>query len=248
MTEPTDSFNCIIDMSRLLTILVLVNLYSCKKQENDKSIISNPNPPPANATAFSWLALGDSYTIGQGVIEEERYPAQTIEALKGVGIKIDTLRYIATSGWTTRALLNAIAERKPNNHTIVSLLIGVNDQNGGVDSGTYRKNFREALGKSISLANGKKENVFVLSIPDYSVTPYIEFADTAGIRKQLDAFNIINKEETAAFGCPYIDITPSTRLARTQRDLLCFDGLHPSRIEYFKWARELTPMIEKALK
>jgi len=250
MNEQANPVNCIEDMIRIYILFFLIFLLSCEKEKEGyaEPFVPNPPAPPSPVTVNTWLALGDSYTIGQGVPESDRYPAQTVSKLKEAGIKIDTLRYIATTGWTSNDLLNAIADRKPVNHTIVSLLIGVNDQYQGIDSGVYRKRFREALGKAISLANGKKENVFVLSIPDYSVTPYSQFADTTRIRKELDAFNIINKEETAKFGCPYLDITPSTRLGRTQRELIATDGLHPSGIEYLKWSKELAALIERVLK
>jgi lysophospholipase L1-like esterase len=247
--EQANLLKCIEGMIRSCLLSLLILLLSCDKELEPyvEPVVPNPPSPPPVAVN-SWLALGDSYTIGQGVTEKDRYPAQTITKLNEAGIKIDTLRYIATTGWTTNDLLNAITERKPFHHTIVSLLIGVNDQYQGVDSGAYRKRFREALGKAISLANGKKENVFVLSIPDYSVTPYSQFADTARIRRELDAFNMINREETAQFGCPYLDITTSTRLGRTQRELIAADGLHLSGIEYWKWAKELAPLMEKVLK
>ncbi|MFN6374135.1 MAG: SGNH/GDSL hydrolase family protein [Chitinophagia bacterium] len=237
-------------MIRSISLVLLIFLLSCEKDEQilSEPFVPNPPAPPTPVTINTWLALGDSYTIGQGVPQSDRYPAQTVAKLKESGIKIDTLRYIATTGWTTNDLMNAIAERKPVNHTVVSLLIGVNDQYQGVDSSVYRKRFRDALGKAISLANGKKENVIVISIPDYSVTPYSQFADTVRIRKELDAFNMINKEETALYGCPYLDITPSTRLGRTQRELIAADGLHPSGMEYLKWAKDLSPMLERILK
>lgn len=237
-------------MLRCFVIIGLIFLMGCKKNKVILSEPPLPNPPiiVKPPVINTWLALGDSYTIGQGVIEADRYPAQTVTRLRENGIMIDTLRYIATSGWSTQELLNAIAERKPYNHTIVSLLIGVNDQYRGIDSGVYRKNFREALGKAIGLASGKKENVFVISIPDYSITPYSQFNDTVKIRKELEAFNAINREETSKYGCPYLDITSSSRMGRTQPELIAADGLHFSGIEYWKWARDLAPMIERVLK
>ena len=237
-------------MIRCFTIIGLIFLLACKRNNDIVPAPPLPNPPFVTKPAVinTWLALGDSYTIGQGVLEADRYPAQTVTRLRENNIMIDTLRYIATTGWSTQDLLNGIAERKPFNHTIVSLLIGVNDQYRGIDSGVYRKNFREALGKAISLANGKKENVFVISIPDYSITPYSRFNDTTKIRKELETFNAINQEETSKFGCPYLDITPSSRMGRTQPELIAADGLHFSGIEYWKWARDLAPLIERVLK
>ena len=202
---------------------------------------------PGFAVPNTWLALGDSYTIGQGVAASERYPAQTVEFLIQKGISVSALDYIATTGWTTMDLQNAINSRKPENHTIVSLLIGVNDQYQKRDTTGYRQRFAGLLGNAISLANGKKENVFVLSIPDYSVTPYAITSDTARMRLEIDWFNQINKQVTATFGCPYLDITGFTREGRTNRDLISGDGLHPSGIDYKRWAEQLSIMIQKVL-
>lgn len=237
-------------MLRGFIIIGLICLTACKKDNSFlfQPVLINPSVTIKPPVIHTWLALGDSYTIGQSVQEADRYPAQTVTRLKENGIMIDTLRYIATSGWSTQELLNALSERKPYNHTIVSLLIGVNDQYRGIDSGVYRKNFREALGKAIYLANGKKQHVFVISIPDYSITPYCQFNDTTKIRKELEAFNAINKDETSKYGCPYLDITPSSRMGRTHPELIAADGLHFSGIEYWKWARDLAPLIENVLK
>jgi len=202
---------------------------------------------PGFALPNTWLALGDSYTIGQGVAASERFPAQTVEFLVQKGISVSALDYIATTGWTTTDLQNAINNKKPENHTIVSLLIGVNDQYQKRDTTGYRQRFAGLLGNAIALANGKKENVFVLSIPDYSVTPYASTSDTARMRIEIDWFNQINKQVTATYGCPYLDLTGFTREGRTNRDLISGDGLHPSGIDYKRWADQLSVMIQKVL-
>lgn len=204
--------------------------------------------PPTSFKVNTWLALGDSYTIGQGVTENERYPFQTVQLLKAAGVTIDTLDYIAHTGWMTVDLMRNIEQANPRNHSIVSLLIGVNDQYQGVPAEDYRVRFRTALGKAIGLAGGKKENVVVISIPDYGVTPYSSQADTIKIRKEIDLFNEINREETGKFGCPYLYITTSSRMARDNRDLICPDGLHHSGLEYGKWAQGLAPLIQQMLK
>lgn len=228
-------------------LMVLLQALACKKNEST-AVEPGPTPVvPGFAVPNTWLALGDSYTIGQGVAASERFPAQTVEFLVQKNISISALDYIATTGWTTTDLQNAINNKKPENHTIVSLLIGVNDQYQKRDTTGYRQRFAGLLGNAIALANGKKENVFVLSIPDYSVTPYAITSDTARMRLEIDWFNQINKQVTATYGCPYLDITGFTREGRTNRDLISGDGLHPSGIDYKRWADQLSVMIQKVL-
>lgn len=231
----------------MFLLMILLQALACKKNETP-NIEPGPTPVvPGFAQPNTWLALGDSYTIGQGVAAAERYPAQTVEILAQKGISVNSPNYIATTGWTTIDLQNAINNKKPENHTIVSLLIGVNDQYQKRDTTGYRQRFAGLLGNAITLANGKKENVFVLSIPDYSVTPYAITSDTARMRLEIDWFNQINKQVTATYGCPYLDITGFTREGRTNRDLISGDGLHPSGIDYKRWAEQLSIMIQKVL-
>lgn len=220
-------------------------LMACTKAKPGNTGYSIPN---ATGPVKTWLALGDSYTIGQSVTEAERFPAQTANILKQGGININTPTYIATTGWTTTNLMNSILAQNPGNYDVVSLLIGVNDQYQRHDTTGYRQRFTELLTKAIQLVNGKKENVFVVSIPDYSVTPFAAGSDTAQIRKEIDWFNAINKNVTANYNCPYLDITPSTREGRYDRSLIATDGLHPSGVEYKRWADRLAPMMLLVLK
>lgn len=223
--------------------VLLFLLMGCR-QETDQTVRNNP---PA-ITLKSFLALGDSYTIGQGVAAFERFPAQTAAWLQQKGITISALTYIATTGWTTTNLQTAINTQNPAQHDVVTLLIGVNDQYQTGDTTGYRQRFTSLLLKSVELARGKKENVVVLSIPDYSVTPFAANNDTARIRRQQDLFNAINKMVTLEQKIAYLDITPSTREARTNPALLATDGLHPSGLEYRKWAERLGPLLEAALR
>ena len=227
-------------------ILITISL-ACQRSEVPIST------PPGNSgiggvsLPRTWLALGDSYTIGQGVRDQDRFPDQTRERLARSQKSIDSLRYIAVTGWTTIDLLNAIGRENPPEHTVVSLLIGVNDQYRGWDSALYRTRFRDALQQALRLAGGKPSHVFVLSIPDYGVTAYAQHLDTARIRRELDGYNRINREIATASGCPYLDITPLTREARWNRQLICGDSLHPSGIDYGRWADRLAPMMEALL-
>lgn len=223
----------------VLLMLCLVVL-GCEKEVGSQTGVPIPNnlvpePPLAN----TWLALGDSYTIGQGVEADERFPAQAAVLLARKNIRIDTLTYLATTGWTTLDLQQALNSTQPKKHKIVSLLIGVNDQYRRWDSGGYRVRFRELLIKAIDLARGRNDHVWVLSIPDYAVTPYARFMDTARISREIDQFNRINRSVTAYFKCHYIDITGFTREGRFNPLLISEDGLHPSAIDYRRWAELL---------
>lgn len=231
-------------MKLLLINIIIFFLSACTKNAPSSTVVTTPSSP----IIHTWLALGDSYTIGQGVADNERFPTQTTAILLQQGMQVQSPTYIATTGWTTGNLQYGINSINPNKHTVVSLLIGVNDQYQRRDTTGYRQRVTDLLVKAIELANGKKQNVFVLSIPDYSVTPFASSYDTAQIRKEIDWFNNINRNVTQQYNCPYLDITPSTREARFNTSLIASDGLHPSGIEYKRWADKLVPLIMQALK
>ena len=233
-------------MYRVWIIILLSVLIACKKESAD-SIISSPVPfRPTPASPNTWLALGDSYTIGQGVQAGERFPAQAVDLLYKKNISVDTLTYLATTGWTTTDLLQAMDSRKPLPHKVVTLLIGVNDQYRRWDTGGYRTRFRELLVRAVGLARGNSKRVCVLSIPDYSVTPYARNMDTTRIRKEIDQFNQINRDETQLLGAVYVEITALTREGRMFPALIAGDGLHPSGMDYRRWADKLLPFLEGA--
>lgn len=201
-----------------------------------------------NDTGKRYLALGDSYTIGQNVAENERFPAQTVALLRAQNISIKDAQYIAVTGWTTTNLMAAINAQNPQGpFDVVTLLIGVNDQYQGVDTATYRTRFTQLLNKAVQLAGAKASHVFVLSIPDYSVTPFVQQADKARVRREVDLFNAINKQVTLLYNIAYADITSSTRQAQTNALLIANDGLHPSGSEYKKWAEMLAPLMKQVL-
>jgi lysophospholipase L1-like esterase len=232
--------------------LILLLFSACTKKQTSAVVATNSvvatNPPAGTAPLKTFLALGDSYTIGEGVTSSNRFPAQTIEWLRLNGVQFSALDYIAATGWITTALQNNINSLNPAPHDVVTLLIGVNDQYQQRDTTGYRQRFTTLLQRAIQLARDKKQNVFVLSIPDYSVTPFAVNTDTARIRTELGWFNAINKQITDSYQITYLDITPSTRLALTDRSLLATDGLHPSGLEYKKWAERLGPLMLPVLK
>jgi hypothetical protein len=144
-------------------------------------------------TSKTYLALGDSYTIGQSVDTADRYPVQTANLLRLKGVQLKDADIIAMTGWTTTNLIDALNNNPPKaNYSIVTLLIGVNNQYQHLSIDDYKIDFTELLNRSISYAGNNKDHVIVLSIPDYSVTPYAAGADTAQIAKEIDEFNAAN--------------------------------------------------------
>jgi len=193
-----------------------------------------------SATAMSqspikYLALGDSYTIGESVTEKERWPVQLAEALRKKGTQIDGPKLIATTGWRTDNLSNAIDIAKlKDEYGLVSLLIGVNNQYQGKPIETFTKEFEELLNTAIRLAGGKKENVFVVSIPDYGYTPFGK-PKQEKISKELDQYNNISREITEKYKVKYVYITDISRKGFEDPELVASDGLHPSGKQYAQW-------------
>lgn len=232
--------------SLLWTILTLFQLSTATGCSKSDSALIAPYSTYPDTSALSWLALGDSYTIGESVTSSERFPAQAIALLKSRGRNIASPIYIARTGWTTEDLQMAIDQSKlTNSYDIVTLLIGVNDQYQGKDTAGYRKRFTQLLQKAITLAHDKT-HVFVLSIPDYGVTPF--GGGSQGISREIDAFNAINKEVTISLSISYIDITPASRKVLSDASLTAKDGLHPSGKQYGLWAALLSDSIAVAVR
>jgi len=187
-----------------------------------------------------FLALGDSYTIGESVAESERWPNQLAAKLK-----IPQPKIIATTGWRTDNLKDAIdaASLKPE-YNLVSLLIGVNNQYQGKPIEVYEREFEELLQTAIKLAKGKKKNVFVVSIPDYGFTPFGK-AKQEKISAELDQYNAINKRIAAKYGVKYFNITEISRKGLEDAELVAGDGLHPSGKMYGQWVELIYSGLEK---
>lgn len=191
---------------------------------------------------YSYLALGDSYTIGEQVLPEENFPNQTILLLKDI---IATLEIIATTGWTTDELNTAIdAANISKQYDIVSLLIGVNNQYRGRAVENFEMEFERLLKRAIQFADNKANHVFVLSIPDWGVTPFAEGRDVKKIAEEIAAYNTICKITAAKFNTHFIDITTSQRVDGNKDEFLAEDKLHPSAKEYAKWAAQLAAAIK----
>jgi len=197
---------------------------------------------------FSYLALGDSYTIGEQVLPGENFPNQSIELLRKKGLQFDPPQIIAKTGWTTDELDAAINEAGiSGQYDIVSLLIGVNNQYRGRPVKNFEIEFEHLLQRAIQFANNKPDRVFVLSIPDWGITPFAEGRDRKQVAEEIDAYNYICETSAKQFLANFINITVSQREDGTKAEFLAADGLHPSGKEYKKWATKLADAILKEI-
>lgn len=226
---------------RTLLLLFSTLLFACAP---------NPPRPVLGATdmpALRYLALGDSYTIGEKVPEKGRWPNQLAKLLESEGTKID-VTIIARTGWTVDELWQGIQANPPvGTYDLVTLLIGVNDQYRGYPLDGYREDFRFMLGKAIEYADGDPKKVVVLSIPDWGFTPFAATRDTEPISQQIDEFNAVNLEETRSAGAHYVDVTIISRMAMDDFDLIAGDRLHPSAKMYTMWADKVLPVVREIL-
>lgn len=193
---------------------------------------------------MKYLALGDSYTIGELVTTKDNFPNQVVEKLAQQEITCELTNTIAVTGWTTAELIEAIEKEKPlANHDWVTLLIGVNNQYRGQDKALYEKEFCKLLNDSILYTNGRPSQVIVLSIPDWGMTPFNTKRAVKKVSDEIDAYNKINKKWTEKMGCKYIDITPLTRKFSNNEDYLTEDKLHLTGQMYSIWADEIVDII-----
>jgi lysophospholipase L1-like esterase len=204
--------------------------------------------PVSVEKTYTLLALGDSYTIGEGVLLHENFPYQVTVWLRKTGLNFQAPEIIAKTGWTTDELLAAI-----NHHSFlptydfVTLLIGVNNQYRGRSPEEYKMEFESLLKQAIRFAGNKNDRVIVLSIPDWGATPFAEGRDRQKIASEIDAYNTANKAIAEMSGVHYINITPGTREVAGNPEWLAGDGLHPSAKEYARWATMIAPIIKAKL-
>lgn len=210
------------------------------------AVITTAMHPPV----YTLLSLGDSYTIGEAVEEKERFPNQAVALLQQQGYHFKAPQIIAKTGWTTDELAEAIKAHHLNGtYNFVTLLIGVNNQYRNRPLDNYRQEFRQLLHTAIQYAGGNAAHVIVVSIPDWGVTPFA-LNDSRGpdeIGRQIDAFNAINREEAQLHKVHYADITPDSKLAKTNPELIAGDGLHPSGKMYAGWAQKVAAEIAAQL-
>ena len=196
-----------------------------------------------------FLALGDSYTIGEGISAKNRWPNQLVKLLKAEGTHTE-VTIIARTGWTVDELWEGIQANPPDGtYDLVTLLIGVNDQYRSYPAEWYREKFRFLLPKAISYTGGHPHNLIVLSIPDWGVTPFAaQRGDTEQISQMIDQFNAVNLEETKSLGAHYVDVTVISRKVLDDFDLITDDRLHPSGKMYAMWAEKVLPIALEVLR
>lgn len=197
---------------------------------------------------FTFLSLGDSYTIGESVPLHESFPYQALQLLRNKGLHFHAPEIVAKTGWTTFELAEHILHTKLDEHyDFVTLLIGVNNQYRGLSVEDYATDFEFLLKKAIHFAAEKSNHVIVLSIPDWGYTNFAKGKETKKITEDIDVFNAINKSISLQHKVHYVEITGSSRKAINDSSLLAADGLHYSAKEHAKWAKEVAAIIEKII-
>lgn len=233
-------------------VMVILALISCQGQAQQLNI---PEP-------LRFLALGDSYTIGQSVSAEERWPQQLFDSLSVRGFATDTVRVIATTGWTTLNLMDAISGKglKDDGYNLVSLLIGVNDQYQGKPFDQYQPRLEALIDSALSFLNQDTSRLFIVSIPDYAYTPFGQNFNPGKISSEIDQYNAVNQSVAEAYGLAWFNVTPVSRQGLDEPDLVAPDNLHPSSVQYTRWVELMLdavgnpvvgtaePMVDHALR
>lgn len=215
-----------------------------KHRKGGKVVINASSQNNLNAVSLRILALGDSYTIGECVLPEERWPVQLAAKLRLRGLAVTEPVIIAVTGWTTDELWQGMDQAAPApGFDLVTLLIGVNNQYRGRSLDQYKEQFAALLRRAVTLAGGQAGRLLVLSIPDWGVTPFGQASGRPGISAEIDAFNAANRAITHQAGAVYVDITPISRAAIHDPALLAEDGLHPSGKMYARWVEAVLQVI-----
>ncbi len=206
-------------------------------------------PAPASPVPGSYLALGDSYTIGEGVAEADRWPVQLARLAQQSGSALLAPEIIACTGWTTAELQDAIqSAHNQKTYDLVSPLIGVNNQYRDQDPAIYRAEFRLLLATAVRFAGARPGRVVVLSIPDWGQSPFAQGRDQAQISREIDQFNAVAQDECRQAGIAFVDITPLTRAAAGDCTQFTVDGLHYTGTQMRLWAQQALPVVQGLLK
>ncbi|MDB5230039.1 MAG: hydrolase family protein [Chitinophagaceae bacterium] len=197
----------------------------------------------------SYLALGDSYTIGEGLPLHESFPYQLIQLLREKGLHFYAPEIVAQTGWTTSELAEHLLHHQLNEkYDFATLLIGVNNQYRGLSIEDYKTDFEFLLRKAVHYAGGISDHVFILSIPDYSKTPFVKGKDTHKIETEINAYNELNKNIAQQQKVQYISITDESKKTAKDKSLLAADGLHYSAVAYKTWAESIAEKISELIK
>jgi lysophospholipase L1-like esterase len=222
----------------IISLLVIFSITSCLNHEEEKGEMENNQ---ALNKTINYLALGDSYTIGEGVEQSERWPNQLGKELEQLNYTINSIDIIARTGWTTNNLLRAIDNSEIKEYNLVSLLIGVNNQYQGLPFSSFEMELELLLNKSIELA-GDVNRIFVVSIPDYGVTPFGK-SNSERIKDEIDKYNEYISDQCKSRNIPFINITDISRDLGDSEGALAPDNLHPSGSQYKKWVDKILPVV-----
>lgn len=228
-------------MSLMLTLFL-----GCNDNPEVKTLPGELEPVQEEIT---YLALGDSYTIGESVDESSRWPVQLTKELRERGFEMQDPDIIARTGWTTGDLLTAMEEQLTENeqYDLVSVLIGVNNQYQGKSIEAYEEDLHEIFGQAIDLSDRGKEGVFAVSIPDYGATPF-GASNAEEIAQEIDEFNAVFEKIAGEYDIDFYDITPVSKRAKDEPDLTAEDNLHPSGKMYSLWVGEFIGEVAEKLK
>ena len=217
-----------------IQVTMMLMLISCQEKAENQ----------ADTQPIQYLALGDSYTIGQSVDTSDRWPIQLDAKLKDEGFAVERTDIIAQTGWKTSDLLNAIEDTNLEDYNLISLSIGVNNQFSGIPFEVYTYEFDELLGRIIDAAGSSR--VFIVSIPDYGVTPFGS-NNSETIAQELDEYNEYARLKCDTLNIPYINITEISRILGASEGALASDNLHPSGTQYALWVDEMIPTVRGLL-
>lgn len=228
----------------LLALAPIIFIWSCEDSISSSNFGTGLNVT-TRTDSIDYLALGDSYTIGQSVDSIEKWPIQLVGLLKNDGFRVRELKVIARTGWTTTKLIEAVEAAELKQYNLVSLLIGVNNQYQSKPFELFETEFEVLINMAIELAGGK-ENVFVVSIPDYGVTPF-GAGNSYSIARELNMYNSYMEVRCADLDIPFIDITSISRRLGDQQGALAPDNLHPSGEQYRQWVEVIHPVVKNLL-
>ncbi len=224
-----------------LAVTILLVVTACTSTPEDAVTTTEGTP-----SAVRYLALGDSYTIGESVGPDERWPVQLARQLENSGLSFVDVQIVARTGWTTSELAQGVDGADPAGpFDLVTLLIGVNNQFRGLDLDEYRTEFEALVDRAIGFAGGDPALVIVVSIPDWGVTPFAVGFGSDVIATEIDAFNTVGENGAIRAGAHWVDITEVSR--SDEPGLVADDGLHPSGAQYQAWVNLILPVALQAM-